>query len=124
MKKLLTTKFFVESLAGLPLLLIPSTVIFLVLGITLKSSGVLLAARFGGAILLALGIACWLLRSRSESRGAIRLAVVLLVYDFSVVALLLLARLVEHLSGIILWPAVVLHSGLAVWSWMCLRKTR
>ena len=61
-------------------------------------------------------------RSNSESRGAISLIIGLVVYDVSVIVLLLLARLAEHLLGIALWPAVFLHSGLATWSLSCLRK--
>jgi len=122
MKTLLSVKSFVEVVAGLALLLVPSTVVFLALGVPLERSGGLILARFGGVILLTLGIACWRARNHSESRGAIRLVVALLVYDVSVVVLLLAARLGAHMSGIILWPAVFLHSGLGIWSFVTLRK--
>jgi hypothetical protein len=36
--------------------------------------------------------------------------------------LLLAARLGAHMLGIILWPAVFLHSGLGIWSFVTLRK--
>lgn len=124
MKTLLITKSVVEVLAGVALLLIPSTVIWLALGVPLELSGAIAIARCIGGILLAIGIACWIARNRSESRGAKRLIVGLLVYDVSVVAVLLLARLAEHLSGIALWPVVFLHSGLGVWSLFCLKKNR
>ncbi|MGA7291775.1 MAG: hypothetical protein WBW53_07775 [Terriglobales bacterium] len=122
MKTLLITKSAVEVLAGLALLLVPSTVVTLALGVPLDRSGVIAIARCVGAILLAVGIACWMARDHSESRTAIGLIAALLVYDVSVVALLLLARLAEHLSGIALWPVVFLHSGLAAWSLFCLKK--
>jgi hypothetical protein len=122
MKTLLSVKSFVEVIAGLALLLVPSTAVFLVFGVPLERSGGLILARFVGAILLALGIACWRARSHSESRGAIRLVVALLVYDVSVVVLLLVVRLAAHMSGILLWPAVFLHSGLGIWSFVTLRK--
>lgn len=122
MRTLLITKSVVEVLAGLALLLIPSTVVSLVLGVPLERSGVIALARCVGVILFAVGVACWVERNHSESRWTIRLIVGLLVYDVSVVVLLLLARLAAHLSGIALWPAVFLHSGLATWSLSCLRK--
>lgn len=122
MKTLLTIKCFVEVLAGLALLFIPSTVVTLAFGVPLENSGPLALARVIGAVLLALGIACWIARSQSESRWAVRLALALLVYDVSVVVFLLMVRLVEHMSGIALWPVVGLHSGLAIWSFVCLTK--
>ncbi len=122
MKTLLITKSVVEVLAGLALMLVPSMVVSLALGVPLELPVGLVLARCVGVILFAVGIACWVARNHSESSGAIRLIVALLVYDVSVVALLLLARLVEHLSGIALWPAVFLHSGLGAWSLFCLRK--
>jgi len=124
MKTLLIVKSVVEVGAGLALLLVPSTLVSLALGVPLERPGVIALARFVGVILLGVGIACWVARNHGESRGAIGLIVGLLVYDVSVVALLLLARLGEHLSGIALWPAVFLHSGLGVWSLLCLRKRK
>jgi len=122
MRTLLITKSAVEVLAGLALLLVPSTVVSLALGVPLELPVGLVLARCVGVILLAVGIASWVERNHSESRGAIGLIVGLLVYDVSVVVVLLLARLAEHLSGIALWPAVFLHSGLGVWSLLCLRN--
>jgi len=122
MKTLLIAKSVVEVLAGLALLLVPSTVVSLALGVPLELRVGLVLARCTGAVLLAVGIACWVERNHSESRGAIGLIVALLVYDVSVVVLLLLARLGEHLSGIVLWPTVFLHSGLGAWSLFSLRK--
>ncbi len=122
MKTLLTAKCFVEVLAGFALLFVPSTLVSLVLGVSLERSGAIILARCIGVILITLGIACWIARNHSESPAAVKLVVALLAYDVSVVALLLLARLVEHMSGIALWPVVCLHSGLAIWSLACLTK--
>ncbi|MGC2450770.1 MAG: hypothetical protein WA477_24210 [Candidatus Sulfotelmatobacter sp.] len=122
MKTLLIVKSVVEVGAGLALLLVPSMVVSLALGIPLERPGVIALARFVGVVLLAVGIACWMARNHSGSRGAIGLIVGLLAYDVSVVALLLVARLAEQLSGIALWPAVFLHSGLGLWSLLSLRK--
>ncbi len=122
MKTLLIVKSVVEVGAGLALLLVPSMVVSLALGIPLELPVALVLARCVGAILLAVGIACWMARNHGEGRTAIGLIVALLGYDVSVVVVLLIARLAEHLSGIALWPAVCLHSGLGVWSLLCLRK--
>ncbi len=122
MKTLLITKSAVEVLAGLAVLLSPSTVLSLALGVHLELPLVFVLARFAGVVLFAVGIACWMLRNHSQSRGAIGLIVALLVYDLSVVTLLLFAHLAAHLSGIVLWPVVFLHSGLAAWSLLCLRE--
>ena len=111
-----------ELLSGLGMLLAPSTVVSLALGVPLELSGRIALARFAGVILLGVGIACWVESNHSQSRAAIGLIVALLVYDVSVAVLLLLARLGEHLSGAALWPVVFLHSGLATWSLFCLKK--
>ncbi len=122
MKTLLITKSFVEVFAGLALLLVPSAVVSLAIGVPLEKSAEAILVRFVGAILLAVGIACWRERNHSENRTATKLIVALLVYDISVVVFLLMARLAEQLSGIALWPIVFLHSGLGLWSIFCLRK--
>jgi Kef-type K+ transport system membrane component KefB len=122
MRTLLSAKSVVELLAGMALMLVPSMVVSLALGVPVELPAGLVLARCTGAILLAVGIACWVERDHSESRGAIGLIVALLVYDVSIVVLLLVARLSEHLSGIVLWPAVFLHSGLGAWSLLCLTK--
>lgn len=61
-------------------------------------------------------------RNDSQSRAATGLIVALLFYDAAVVVIFLLARLALGLAGIGLWPAVALHSGLGVWSFLGLRK--
>lgn len=111
-----------EALAGLALVLLPPIVVPLLIGSPLEAPSGIVVARMAGAALLTLGIACWLARNASESRAAAALIVALLFYDAAVVVVLLVARFSMALSGIGLWPAIVLHSGLGIWSMLCLGK--
>jgi hypothetical protein len=114
----------VEALVGVALALFPSLLISLLLGSPLDAPAGIVVARMAGSALLALGIACWLARNNSESRVAAGLILALLFYDAAVVVIFLCARLGSGLGGIALWPAVALHSGLAVWSVLCLKKVK
>lgn len=122
MKTLLIAKAIVEVGAGLALALFPSLAVSLLLGARLDSLAETVIARMAGAALLAMGTACWLAANDSKSRAATGLIAGLLLYDVTVVVILLQARFAVGLAGIALWPAVVLHSGLGVWSLLCLRR--
>jgi hypothetical protein len=122
MKTLLIAKAAVEVGAGLALAFFPSLLASLLLGSPLDIPVGTVIARMAGAALLTLGIACWLARNDSQSRAATGLIVALLFYDAAVVAIFLFARLAIGLSGIGLWPVVIVHSGFGVWSLLCLRK--
>lgn len=121
MKTLLIAKAAAEALTGLALVLLPSLLVFLLLGVSLDTPVGTVVVRMTGAALLTLGIACWLARNDSKSRAATGLIAALLFYDAAVVVIFLVARLAMGLSGIALWPVVVLHLGLGVWSLLCLR---
>ena len=121
MKTLLLVKFAVEVLAGLAFALFPSSLFVILLGVPLDAPGAYAFRMFGGAI-FAMGFACWLARDASESPAARALIMAMLLYDAVFVALLLSARLAAGLTGIALWPTVVLHLGLAVSSLFCLRQ--
>ncbi len=122
MKTLLIVKCAVEVLAGLALALFPSMLVPLLLGSRLDVPVGTVIGRIAGTALLTMGIACWLARNDSQSRATTGLIVAMLFYDATVVVILLFARLAVGLSGMGLWPAVVLHSGLGGWSLLCLRK--
>jgi len=77
-------------------------------------------ARVAGAALLALGIACGTVPVDERGRAALALIVPMLVYNLAVAALLVHAHFGLELSGIGLWPAVVVHAALAVWCVACL----
>lgn len=121
MKTLLFAKAAVEMLAGLAFALFPSSLFLILLGAPLDTAGAYAFRMFGGAI-FAMGFACWLARDASDTSAARALIMAMLLYDAVFVALLLSARLAAGLTGVALWPTVVLHLGLAVSSLFCLRQ--
>lgn len=91
-----------EAATGLALLLLPSVVGQLLLGADLAGPAAT-AAGVAGIALIALGIACW--------PGTPRIG--MLVYSAAVALYLAYSGNVGDASGILLWPAVVLHLALA-----------
>jgi hypothetical protein len=121
MKHLHTVTAVIEAGAGLALLVLPSTVVWLLLGSPLDSPAAATLGRVAGAALLALGVACWLAHSDAQSRAARGLAAAMLLYNCAAAALLAFAGISLKLCGAALWPAVVLHAAMAVWCIACLR---
>jgi len=116
-KNLLVVTAVIEAATGLALLLSPPLIAALLLGASLDTSAALVVGRVAGAALLSLGAACWLGRN---DRGAGGLIVALLFYNAATVAVLVHANMGLSLSGIGLWPAVVLHAAMAAWCISCL----
>ena len=110
MKKLLTLTAIIEAATGAGLLAAPAVLAQLLVGGTLDTSAALTVARVGGTALLAISVACWL--SRENGRA---LVVAMLLYNVVVAGLLVHAALALTLSGIGLWPAVILHAVMTVW---------
>jgi len=123
MKTLLIVTAVIEAATGLALVLSPSIPASLLLGASLDTPG-LVVARVAGAALLALATACWLARNDPQSRAATGLIAAILLYNLAAVAVLVHAGLGLGLSGIGLWPAVVLHAVLGVWCVACLWKKK
>jgi hypothetical protein len=67
-------------------------------------------ARFSGIVLLALATACLAIPPKAHPRSA---ALGLLVYNVGVVVLFVWLGVATTLRGLLLWPAVILHAGLA-----------
>ncbi len=118
MKRLLATTAIIEAGTGVGLLAAPSVLARLLLGATLDAPAAVTVARVAGAALLAIGLACWLGREAGRA-----LVVAMLLYNVAAVAILAHAALGLALSGIGLWPAVALHTGLAAWC-VAARSTR
>jgi hypothetical protein len=121
MKTLLAVKFAIEVLAGLAFALFPSSLFVFLLGAPLDTLGAYAFRMFGAAI-FAIGVACWLVREDVVSRAGRGLLTATALYDFLFVAILLTPRFIGGLSGIALWPTVVLHLGLAFSSLYCLKQ--
>jgi hypothetical protein len=121
MKPLLVMTAVIEAGAGVALLCCPSTMVKLLLGSPLDTSAAVTLGRVAGAALLTLVIACWLARGDGQSHAGIALVAAMLFYNAAVVVILALAGIYSGACGVALWPAVVLHAGLAVWCIACLR---
>ena len=110
MKRLLALTAALEVGTGIALLVAPSVIARVLLGANLDALAAVTIARVAGAALLALGVACWL--ARGDGRA---LVVAMLFYNVIAVAVLAYAAVGLALSGIGLWPAIGLHTGLAGW---------
>jgi hypothetical protein len=101
-KKVLVFAALGEILTGLALVLVPSIVGRLLLGVPLVGVAAPVA-RVAGIGLIGLGIACW--------PGPPRIG--MLIYSALVTLYLAYLGLLGGLEGVLLWPAVVLHLVLA-----------
>lgn len=121
MKTLLLVKAVIEILAGLAFAFIPALTMSILFRAQVDSAAGVFVCRAIGVPIFTLGLACWLARNDSRSPAATGLVRALLFYDVAFIAVLLFGRLSVG-SGIGLWPAVLLHSALAIFSLLCLRK--
>jgi len=115
MKSLLIITAALEATTGVALLASPSLPASILLGAPLDTLAGSVLGRVAGAALLALGLACWRARNDEYSRAAAGIITAMLLYNVAVAGLLVHARFGAGLAGIALWPAVVLHTALAVW---------
>lgn len=121
-RTLLIVTAVVETAVGVPLLSSPPLVARLLLGTSLDEPAALIVGRMTGAALLSLGVACWLAREDGESRAGRGLIGAMLLYNAAAVVVLASAGAGVKLTGILLWPTVALHAGLAVWCLASLRR--
>jgi len=99
MKKVLIFAAVGEAGTGLALLIVPSLVGRLLLGEELTGIAIPVA-RVAGIALIALGVACW---PGTPLVG-------MLTYSAAVTLYLACVGFLGGLTGILLWPAVVLHA--------------
>ena len=109
-RKTLVTAVALELLTGLALIVAPGIVIELLLGGAGPGLGPAIG-RLLGIALLTLGMACWPIQDAGRSSPAFR---AMLTYNVLIAGNLALLGAVEHFSGYLLWPAVVVHAVLAV----------
>lgn len=122
MPVLLLITALLEVPTGLALLATPSLVVSLLLGTALDSSSGMVVARVAGAAVLSLGLVAWLARNDRNSRAAGGLVTGLLFYNAAVAAILIHTDVALGVSGIALWPAVIVHIVLAGWCILRMRK--
>jgi hypothetical protein len=120
MNRLLKITAIIEAATGLGLIAVPALVVRLLLGAEISGASVSLG-RVAGAALLALGVACWFASYEVQNRAARGLISAMVLYNFGVIFILGAAGLQLRPIGIALWPAVVLHAGMGVWSLAGLR---
>jgi hypothetical protein len=121
-RQLLMVTALAETGAGLALLLSPALVAGLLLGVALDAPAALVVGRIAGAALLSLSGVCWLARDDGPSRARRGLVVAILLYNCASVGVLAQAGAVAGLAGVLLWPAVALHTMLAGWCIACWRS--
>ena len=119
-KNLLVVTALLETITGIAMMVSPALPVSLLIGAALDTTAGLVLGRIAGAALLALGMACWRARADGRSGAARGLVAAMLLYDVAAVAVLIHAGLGLKLSGMGLWPAVVLHLALATWCLACL----
>ncbi|HEX6825103.1 MAG TPA: hypothetical protein VF077_02210 [Nitrospiraceae bacterium] len=109
MNKILVVAAVSEIATGVALLILPSIVGRLLLGVELTGIAIPIA-RVAGIALLALGLACWPRRQRTESdspafRG-------MLIYNVLIALYLAYLGIDGQWVGSLLWPVVAIHAGL------------
>lgn len=111
-KKLLALAALGEAALGLALLIGPSIVAKLLLGFDDLAGVGLVIARVTGIALIGLGASCW--PGSTALVGMLTYSVLLTLY-------LVRLGLGGAFVGVLLWPAVALHTaltGLLVWAWL------
>ncbi len=119
-KNLLIVTAICEVGIGLLLLVWPPWAVQLLLGVDPISPEAMVMGRIAGAALSALGVICWIARSDSLGSAVLGLTVGILIYHIGAAATLAYSGLLLHLVGLVLWPAVALHSALAIGCVKCL----
>ena len=119
---LFTTTAVIEVGTGIALLIAPSAVVWLLLGISSPSPTALVAARAVGVALLALGGAAWMSRGVRPAGTRPDLLYTMLAYNLGIGIVLAALSIAKGISGVLLWPVVVLHAGMALWCVLYLRS--
>ena len=114
----------IEAATGLGLLASPALIARVLLGTPLDGAPGAIVARIAGAALVSLGVVFWFARDEGASRAVRGPITAMLVYNGAAVAILAYAGAGAGLAGVLLWPAVALHSVLAIWCVGSLRGDR
>jgi|KBSMisStandDraft_5_1062788.scaffolds.fasta_scaffold602596_2 hypothetical protein len=99
-----------EMATGVVAIVDPALLVVLLLGVELPGAGIAVARCFGIA-LVALALACWPPREPGAAGQAVR---AMLFYNCSIATFLGWLGAGAHMTGMLLWPAVVLHAIVAL----------
>jgi len=121
--KLFIATALIEVGVGLSLVCLPALVIWLLLDVGEPSPEALIVGRIGGVALLAIGVACWLAHDDLGSCSQHGLLWAMLIYNVGTCVVLAIAGSTMRMSGVALWPAVVLHAALTIWCVANLRSS-
>jgi hypothetical protein len=122
-KLFLLVTAIVEAGTGLCLLFLPAVLFVVLLGIEHATADAIFVGRLAGAALLAIGIASWIANADTRTPAQLGLLTGILIYDALAAMLLAFAGSILKMNGVLLWPAVAIHTILAVWCLFCLQKT-
>jgi len=106
-ERLLAVAAVAEGVTGLILLIYPPIVVKLLFGAEITGAGVVMS-RIAGIGLIGLGVACWPCEKASCALCG------MLTYSSLAMLYLVYLGLASGLTGILLWPAVVLHAVLTL----------
>lgn len=109
-----------EAATGLGLVVLPSLIVGLLLGVEPEGIATVLS-RVAGIALVSLAIVCWPERNTAESASTY---LAMLVYN-APVGVLLVKLGFDGTSGILLWPAALFHlsvAALLVWAWSRIKR--
>jgi len=116
MKNLLTFTAIIEFGTGLLLLVFPSILTMLLFGSSLDTPVAVTIARVAGIALIGLAVACRFARNDAKSNAAKGLVIAMALYNLAIPILLVYAALGLQISGIGLWPVVMVHLAMLAWS--------
>jgi hypothetical protein len=108
-RSVVTTAACLEIMAGAAFLTVPDVVCRLLFAARLEVIGTILT-RFVWLGLFSLGVACLPARARTSNRHAV---VALSAFNAAAAILFAWVGIATTLRGVLLWPAVVLHAGIA-----------
>ena len=115
MKQPLVVTAVIEAGAGVAILCFPSKMVELLLGFPLHERPSAALVRVAGAVLLALGVACWLATRDAGKPSARRMVTVMTAYNLSAATALGIIGVRAPSAGVLLWPTVALHAAMALW---------
>ncbi len=115
MKRLLLATAVIEAGAGLALLGMPSRFARLLFAAPLEGAVVLTIARIGGMGLLTLAVAAWFASYDSHSCAARGLVSAVVLYNLGAAIILGVTGVKPDIGGVLLWPIIILHAGMAIW---------